>query len=452
VNVALTGMDIFKQLPKTNCGQCGIPTCLAFAMKIAAGGASLEACPHVSDEAKALLSEASAPPMRGVTIGEGEFALKVGEELVMHRHEKTFFNPPGYALLIEDTEDAGAVADKLAALKAATYERVGQTLRANLVAVKNVSGDAAKFADCVKAVTGAIAYPLVLMAEPAAIEAAFGAADLKKPLLYAATSSNLDAMTELAKKHSAPLAVKPTSLDELGELTTKLDSMGIKDLVIDMGSRTLKETFANLIFTRRAALKKKQRPFGYPTITFPAEETTDDMMEAVYAAIYTVKYGGIVVLKDLSAEKAYALYVLRQNIYTDPQRPMQVEEGFYPINAPSEDSPVLITTNFSLTYFIVSSEIEGSKMPAWLGIVDTDGLSTLTAWAAGKFVPDRIATFINKSDLTDRVKHKTIIIPGYVAQISGELEEELPGWKIVVGPREAADIPAFLKTFQPVTA
>jgi acetyl-CoA decarbonylase/synthase complex subunit gamma len=219
-----------------------------------------------------------------------------------------------------------------------------------------------------------------------------------------------------------------------------------------MGSRTLKETFANLIFTRRAALKKKQRPFGYPTITFPAEETTDDMMEAVYAAIYTVKYGGIVVLKDLSAEKAYALYVLRQNVYTDPQRPMQVEEGFYPINAPSEDSPVLITTNFSLTYFIVSSEIEGSKMPAWLGIVDTDGLSTLTAWAAGKFVPDRIATFINKSDLTERVKHKTIIIPGYVAQISGELEEELPGWKIVVGPREAADIPAFLKTFQPVTA
>ncbi|MHB8841111.1 MAG: acetyl-CoA decarbonylase/synthase complex subunit gamma [Candidatus Aquicultor sp.] len=450
--MALTGMDIFKQLPKTNCGQCGIPTCLAFAMKLAAGGASLEQCPSVSDEAKALLSEASAPPMRGVTIGEGEYALKIGEELVMHRHEKTFFNPPGYALLIEDTDDPAEVDSKLASLKDTVYERVGQTLRANLVAVKNTSGDAGKFADTVKKVTGAIAYPLVLMAEPAAIEAAMGAADIKKPLLYAATAANIDAMAEVAKKYGAPLAVKPASLDELGELTTKLDGMGLKDLVIDMGTRTLKETFQNLVFTRRAALKKKMRPFGYPTITFPAEETTDDMMETVHAAVYTIKYGGVMVLKDLSPEKAYALFVLRQNVYTDPQRPMQVDQGFYPINGANEESPILITTNFSLTYFIVSSEIEASKMPVWLGIVDTDGLSTLTAWAAGKFVPERIAAFITKSDILDKVKHKTVVIPGYVAQISGELEEELQGWKIVVGPREAADIPAFLKSFQPVMA
>jgi acetyl-CoA decarbonylase/synthase complex subunit gamma len=445
-------MDIFKQLPKTNCGQCGVPTCLAFAMKLAAGATSLESCPSVSDEAKALLSEASAPPMRGVTIGEGEYALKVGEELVMHRHEKTFFNAPGFALLIEDTEDAAEVDAKVAQLKDTVYERVGQTLRANLVAVKNTSGDDAKFADMVKRVSSAIAYPLVLMAEPAAIEAAMEEAGIKKPLLYAATAANVDAMAGLAKKYGAPLAVKPASLDELGDLTAKLDGMGIKDLVIDMGSRTLKETFQNLIFTRRAALKKKQRPFGYPTITFPAEETVDDMMETVHAAVYTIKYGGVMVLRDLSPEKAYALFVLRQNIYTDPQRPMQVDQGFYSINGATEDSPILITTNFSLTYFIVSSEIEGSKMPVWLGIVDTDGLSTLTAWAAGKFVPERIAGFIGKSDITGKVKHKTIVIPGYVAQISGELEEELPGWKIVVGPREAADIPAFLKSFQPVMA
>jgi len=450
--VALTGMEIFKNLPKTNCGQCGIPTCLAFAMKLAAGGASLEQCPHVSEEAKALLSEASAPPMRGVTIGEGEYALKVGEELVMHRHEKTFFNPPGFALLIEDTEDGAAVDSRLASLKEVVYERVGQTLRANLVAVKNVSGDAGKFADMVKKVAGATEYPLILMAGPDAIEAAMGAADLKKPLLYAATADNVDAMGELSKKYGAPLAVKGSSLDELGEITTKLDGMGLKDLVIDMGSRTLKDTFQNLIFTRRAALKKKQKPYGYPTIVVPAEETEDDMMETVHAAVYTIKYGGVIVVRDLSPEKAYALFVLRQNIYTDPQRPMQVDQGFYPINNPTEDSPVLITTNFSLTYFIVSSEIEGSKQPAWLGVVDTDGLSTLTAWAAGKFVPERIASFVSKSDIKDKVKHNTVVIPGYVAQISGELEDELSGWKVVVGPREAADIPSFLKSFQPVTA
>ena len=446
--MALSGMAIFKHLPKTNCGQCGVPTCLAFAMKLAAAGASLDQCPFVSDAAKAVLAEASAPPIRGVTIGEGEFALKIGEELVMHRHEKTFFNPTGYALLIEDTEAAAAVAAKLVALKAATYERVAQMLRANLVAVKNTSGDAAKFSACVAAVAGATEYPLVLMAEPAALEAALAATPLKRPLLYAATKANLDAMAALAKKVGAPLAVKAASLDELGELTAKLDGLGVKDLVLDPGSRTLRETHQNLVYIRRAALKKKLRPFGYPIITFPAEETTDDMMETIHAAVYTIKYGGIVVLRDLSPEKAYALYVLRLNVYTDPQRPMQVEQGFYPINGADENSPVLITTNFSLTYFIVSSEIEGSKVPTWLGIVDTDGLSTLTAWAAGKFVPDRIAAFVNKSDIATKVKHRTVIIPGYVAQLSGELEEELAGWKVVVGPREASELPAFLKAFK----
>jgi acetyl-CoA decarbonylase/synthase complex subunit gamma len=442
-------MAIFKHLPKTNCGDCGVPTCLAFAMKLAAGGASLDQCPHVSEAAKAVLAEASAPPQRGVTVGEGAFALKVGEELVLHRHEKTFFNPPGLALLIEDTEADAAVAAKLAALKAATYERVGQQMRSNLVAVKNASGDAAKFAAAVAAAAGATEYPLILMAEPAAIEAALAKTALKRPLLYAATAANVDAMGALAKKVGAPLAVKGANLDELAELTTKLDGMGVKDLVIDMGARTLKETFQNLIFTRRAALKKKSRPYGYPTIVIPAEETADDMLETVHAAVYTIKYGGIIVLRDLSPEKAYALYVLRQNIYTDPQRPMQVEQGYYPLNGAKEDSPVLITTNFSLTYFIVSSEVEASKIPVWLGIVDTDGLSTLTAWAAGKFVPDRIAAFILKSDLASKVNHKTIVIPGYVAQISGELEDELSGWKVVVGPREASELPAFLKTFKP---
>ena len=447
--MALTGMAIFKHLPKTNCGDCGVPTCLAFAMALAGGKATLDKCPHVSQAAKDLLAEASAPPIRGVTIGEGEYALKVGEELVLHRHEKTFFNPTGFALLLEDTEDAAAVAAKLAALTAATYERVGQTLRANLVAVKNTSGDASKFAAAVAAAAGAVPYPLVLMAEPAAIEAALAAAPLKRPLLCAATAANVDAMAELAKKAGAPLVVRGASLDEVAELTAKLEGMGVKELVIDPGTRGLKETHQALVYIRRAALKKKLRPFGYPTFVVPAEETDDDMMETVLAAVYTIKYGGIVVLRDLSPEKAYPLFVLRQNIYTDPQRPMQVDQGFYPINGAKEDSPVLITTNFSLTYFIVSSEVEASKMPVWLGIVDTDGLSTLTAWAAGKFVPDRIATFITKSDLTEKVNHKTLVIPGYVAQISGELEDELQGWKIVVGPREASELQSFLKGFKP---
>ncbi|MCL6471536.1 MAG: acetyl-CoA decarbonylase/synthase complex subunit gamma [Firmicutes bacterium] len=449
--MALTGLDIFKQLPKTNCGKCGVPTCLAFAMKLAAGGATLDACPDVTDEAKAALSSASAPPMRGVTIGTGESAIKVGEELVLFRHEKTFFNAPGFALLIDDTMDEGEAMAKISALASTQWERVGQVLKANLVAVKNASGDAAKFASLVTKVQAATDLPLILMAQDAgAMEKALEVAGASKPLIYAATEENADAFAELAKKYQAPLAVKASSLDALGELTTKLDAAGVKDLVIDPGTRTLKETFENLIYLRRAALKKKLRPYGYPTITVPAEETEDDMMEAVHAAVYVMKYGGLIVMRDLSAEKAYPLFVLRQNIYTDPQRPMQVEQGFYPVNSPDENSPVLVTTNFSLTYFILSSEVEGSKQPAWLGVVDVEGLSVLTAWAAGKFVPERIAAFIKKSDIEQKVKHREVVIPGYVAQLSGELEDELGDWKVTVGPREASDVASFLKNYQPV--
>ncbi len=451
--MALTGLDIYKQLPKTNCGECGVPTCLAFAMKLAAGGASLDACPHVTEEAKNALSAASAPPMRGVTIGTGNGAVKVGEELVLFRHEKTFFNAPGFALLVDDMMDEGEAIAKVEALNITKWERVGQILTANLVAVKNASGDAAKFASFVTKVQATTDMPLILMADSAeSMEKALEVAGASKPLIYTATEGNADAFAELAKKYSAPLAVRAASLEALGELTTKLDAAGVKDLVLDPGTRTLKETFESLVYLRRAALKKKLRPYGYPTITIPAEETDDDMMEAVHAAVYVAKYGGLIVMRDLSPEKAYPLFVLRQNIYTDPQRPMQVEQGFYPVNSPDENSPVMVTTNFSLTYFIVSSEVEGSKQPAWLGVVDVEGLSVLTAWAAGKFVPERIAAFVKKSGIEEKVKHREVVIPGYVAQLSGELEDELGDWKVTVGPREAGDLATFLKSYQPVNA
>lgn len=449
--MALTGLEIFKYLPKTNCGECGIPTCLAFAMKIAAGGASLEACPHVTEEAKNALSSAAAPPMRGVTIGVGDNATKVGEELVLFRHEKTFFNPPGFALLVDDLMNQKELENKIRQAKNATWNRVGQILKANLIAIKNSSNDSSKFIELIKKVKDSIDLPLIIMTENAEVAGkALDVVGTSKPLIYAATEENIEAMSTLAKTFKTPLAVKASSLESLAALTSKLEEEGLKDLVIDPGSRNLKETFKNLIFLRRAALKKKQRPYGYPTIVFPAEETDDFMMEAIFAAIYVMKYGSLIVMKDLSPEKAYPLFVLRQNIFTDPQRPMQMEAGFYQINSPDENSPVLVTTNFSLTYFIVSSEIETSKMPAWLGIVDAEGMSVLTAWAAGKFVPDRVASFIKKSGIEEKVNHRNLVIPGYVAQLSGELEDELKDWKVIVGPREASDITEFLRNYQPV--
>jgi acetyl-CoA decarbonylase/synthase complex subunit gamma len=446
--MALTGIEIFKLLAKTNCKECGEPTCLAFAMKLAAGKAELSACPYVSEEAKAKLSEASAPPILPVTIGVGERALKIGGETVMFRHEKRFENPPGFALLISDSMDEAEVSRRLEKFKL-QYERIGLILRANLIAVKGDSGDKAKFTALAGKVKQGSDGGIILMSDnPEVMAAGLSACADRKPLLYAATEENWEKMAELAKANSCPLAVKAESLEKLAELTAKLAEAGVKNLVIDSGSRKLRQAFTDQVIIRSAALAKKFRPLGFPTIVFPGEMTDDPMKEAVIAAIFVAKYGGIIVLSDFYGESLFPLLVERLNVYTDPQRPLATKEGIYEIGKPDQNSPVLITSNFSLTYFIVSGEIETSRIPSWLLVKDTEGLSVMTAWAAGKFVADAIAPFVKKSGIADKVKHRKLIIPGYAAAESGGLEEELSDWEILVGPREGSNIPAYLKTWK----
>lgn len=447
--MALTGLDIFKKLPKTNCGECGVPTCLAFAMRLAAGQATLDACPYVTDEVKAELSEASAPLIRLVTIGTGDNALKIGEEQVMFRHDKTFYHQPGLAILIKDDMSDGEISAKLDQIKNAHFDRVGQLLRADLVAIENSSGDTGKLTKAVQTANKA-GFPLVLIStSPDALKSALEICKANKPLICSATKDNYEVMTALAKESGCPLVVSSTDdLESLADLSEKVAATGVSDIVLDPGIKNLQETLKNLVFIRRSGLKSKFRPLGFPIITFPGKQTDDEDMEALFAAVYIAKYAGIVVLNSLEPWKALPLFVLRQNIYTDPQKPMQVDEGIYPIGEPKEDSPVLLTTNFSLTYFTVSGEVEASRVPSWLCIMDVEGLSVLTAWAAGKFVPEKIAPFIKKSGVADKVKHRKLVIPGYLAQISGELQEELGDWQVLVGPREAGDIPVFLKQWQ----
>ncbi len=446
----LTGIEIFKLLPKTNCGECGVPTCLAFAMSLAAGKAELAACPYVSEEAKASLEEASAPPIRPVTIGIGDRALKVGGETVMFRHEKRFENPPGLAILITDTMEEPEIDARLKRFKQFQFDRVGLTLRPELVALRDESGDAKKFEVLVNKVMQNSDCGIILMSNNYDILAAgLGICAERRPLIYAATEENLDGMVNLAKENSCPLVVRASSLDGLTELTNKVTEAGVKDIILDSGARTIRQAFEDQVIIRSAALTKKFRPLGFPTIVFPGEMTNNPMKEAVFASIFVAKYGGIIVLSDFQGHSLFPLLLERLNIYTDPQRPLATTEGIYEIGGPDENSPVLITSNFSLTYFIVSSEIETSKVPTWLLVRDTEGLSVMTSWAAGKFVADTIAPFVKKSGIADKVKHKKLIIPGYIAAESGGLEEELPGWEIMVGPREGAHIPAYLKTWKP---
>ncbi len=447
--MALTGIQIFKLLPKTNCKECGVPTCLAFAMNLASSKAELDSCPYVSDDARAQLAEASAPPIRPVVIGKGVRKVTVGGETVLYRHEKTFFNPTAFAgLLASDTSAADAEA-KLKVWNAIQYERVGLNLRPELVALKDVNGDKAAFAALAKQVAETSEFNLVLMTEDAGVmAAAVEVCKFKRPLLYAATAANADAMGKLAKDNDLPLAVKADSIDGVIALTDKLTAMGLKDLVIDSGARELKPALADLVGMRRSALKDANRSVGFPTIVFPCEMASNLDMEGLIASMFVAKYGSIVVLSDLATEVMFPLLLERLNIFTDPQRPMTVTEGIFEIGNPDENSPVLVTTNFALTYFIVSGEIEASRVPAWLLIKDSEGLSVLTAWAAGKFGGDDVGAFVKKSGIADKVKTRELIIPGYAAAIAGDVEEELSGWTVTVGPREAAHIAGFLKARQ----
>ena len=445
----LTGIEIFKLLPKTNCGECGVPTCLAFAMSLAAGKAELVACPYVSDEAREKLEEASAPPIRPITIGIGDKAIKVGGETVMFRHEKRFENPPGIAILISDTMADSEVAGRLERSDKLQYERVGLTLRPELVVAKCESQDAAKFQALVTKIKQKGNVGIILMSEnPDILAAGLEVCADSKPLLYAATKDNIDKVAALAKDKSCPIAVRAENIGELIELTTRLDQSGIKDMVIDSGARKIRQAFEDQIIIRRSALEKKFRPLGYPTIVLANEMTDNPMEEALIAATFVAKYGGIIVLSDFQGENLFPLLVLRLNIFTDPQRPLATTEGIYKIGNTDGNSPVLLTSNFSLTYFIVSGEMENSRVSSYLLVKDTEGLSVMTAWAAGKFGADTIAPFIKKCGITDEVKHRKLIIPGYIAIESGGLEEELPDWEILVGPREGAHIPAYLKTWK----
>ncbi len=445
--MALTGLDIFKLLPKKNCGECGVPTCLAFAMKLAAGQAEIDQCPYVTDETKEQLSEAAAPPIRTVEIGSGEKAVKIGGELVMYRHEKTFFNPALIALHLSDDMDKEKIDQRLEEFQKSRFERVGQVLEANMLAVEAKKGDLESFENLVKTVLP-LKLPLMLIAPVDFLEKIISSVKNENPLLHAATSDNFEKMVSLAKENNLPLVVSGHSLDEVSDLTQKIKALGIKDMVIEVKTDSLSENLKNLVLIRRGAIEKKVSSLGYPVLTFAVSKDGDDWTELVSASIYIVKYGGIVVLSSLEAWKALPLFVLRQNIFTDPQRPLQVEQKVYTIGSPGSDSPFLVTVNFSLTYFIVSSEIEASKVPTWLGVVNTEGLSVLTAWSAGKLTPEKIARFVNEQSMSDKLNHRKIVIPGFVAQMKGSLEDELPGYEIIVGPREASEIPSFLKSWK----
>ena len=445
--MALTGIEIYKFLPKTNCKECGFPTCLAFAMKLAARGVELSLCPYVSEESKQALEAAARPPIRLVTIGAGERRIEVGNEVVMFRHEKTFYHPPGFVVRVKDTDPADAVARLVDEVAGYSVERVGLELRLDGFAVENESKDGGNFFKCVELVTSKTDLPLILMSEdPSIMGQVLEKVASAKPLIYAATKENWDKMAELALKHRCPLAVhEPAGLGELAAVVEQVTGAGVEDVVLDPGARDFGESLSALTQLRRLALKKSFHLLGYPIITFPGEAATSMEEEALLAGQHVAKYAGIIVLDHFSPSMSYPLLTLRLNIYTDPQKPIQMAPGIYKIGSPKQDSPLCVTTNFSLTYFSIAGELESSGFPSWLLVCDTEGLSVLTSWAAGKFDAEKIAKTVKEFNVAECISHRSVILPGHVAVLRGELEEELPDWKVMVGPRDAVDVGGFLK-------
>lgn len=443
----LTGMDIFKLLPKTNCGECGVATCMAFAMKLAQKNAELVACPYASDEAKAVIGAASEPPIRLVKIGTGERGVSVGNENVMFRHDKTFVHQTAIAVQIDDTLALEKIIRLASEIESYGIVRVGETLRVDMLCVNNASGDEKKFTDAVALVASKFNGGLVLKSDSAnTLVSAASLVAVRVPLINGITKENIGDLASFSIKAKLPVCVCASNIDEAFELTEKLAAMGQRDIVIDIPAANAAAMVQNNTIMRKAAIVSAVKPMGYPIINFIiARNTTSEMIAD--ASSVMCKYASIVVIDRPEKEALLPLLMLRQNIFTDPQKPIQVDAGIYKIGEPGPDAPFVVTTNFSLTYFIVSGELENAGVPVHLAIVDSEGMSVLTAWAARKFNGEKIGAFLKSKDVDKQYKSRKIIIPGYVASISGELEENMPGWEVLVGPQEASDIGPFMKKF-----
>ncbi len=440
--MALSGIQIYQLLPKTNCKECGFPTCLAFAMKLAAKQVSLDLCPDVSEEARAKLAEAAAPPVRPITIKSNGREVKGGNEVVLFRHKKRFFSPPGLFIRVYDTQSADEIKAKVKPVDEYVVDYVGMDLSMGGIAVQASGGD---FGAAVEAVRETTKLPLILIGSAGELKAGLEKlADDDTPLLCHATTENWQEMAELAKEHDLPLSVAADNVDEMVDLVEKLGDAGLKDFVLAPTQRSMLGTLTTNTTIRRMAIQETYRPLGFPIINFPGD-VGDPVREVSLAMQAIGKYSSFIVLDNFDKATAYALLVLRANIYTNPQEPIQVTPGIYELNDPGPEDPFLVTTNFSITYFSVANEVESMGIPVWLLVTDSEGMSVLTAWAAGKFDAELIAKDAKRFGAPDKVTKKRIVLPGHTAVLSGELEEELPDWEVKVGPKEAVDIPSYLK-------
>ena len=440
--MALTGMQIYKQLPRTNCKKCGFPTCMAFAMQVAAKQKAIADCPDISDEATSTLSEESSPPMRLVKLGSGTAVFETGQETVMCRHEEKFHRKCGIAIkLSSDLSDDNFIKG-LEEINSRKYVRVGKEIKVELCAVEidgvnNPSERAAIAAEKSE-------VPLILVGEnPDAMKSAALAVKHSKPLIYRATEENLDAFIAIAKEYKLPLAISAPTLEELADFTVKAKEVGVDELLLSWKGGADPGDFVRFSTqVRRSALLHKFRPFGYPIIT--EFECDSQESETVLLSTAAAKYAGIVLMKGREPWELMPNLTIIQDVFTDPQVPNTVEAKLYEIGNPDENSPVFYTTNFSLTYFSVAGEVERSKIPAYISVVDTEGLGVLNSWAGDKISAEKVIQALKDQNVAEKVNHRKLIIPGLLPVFRAEIEDQSEWKEVIIGPETAKEIPSFM--------
>jgi len=442
--MALTGMALYKILPRTNCGDCGFPTCMAFAMQVAAKQKALTDCPHVSEEAKSELSEASAPPMKLVHLGDaGDAGFEFGQETVMFRHEEKFYHPPAITVKISAQLSIEDALLKLEKINNAVFNRVGQEIAVELAAVELTGLTPETAASRVRAILDKSRVPLVLMAEDAALmKSALDVSAEKKPLIYRATEANADAFIQLAADKKCPLAISAGSLETLADLAKTAKDKGVEGLVLSFDGKDTANTIRNITIARRAALKKKFRVLGFPAMVDVTDE--NPMKETVLAGTFVTKYAGIIIINGCGGAELLPIMTAIQNIYTDPQVPNTVDAKLYEIGNVNDSSPVMFTTNFALTYFSVEGEVERSKVPSYICVVDTEGLGVLNAYAGDKISAEKVIKAIQEQKVAEKVKHRKLIIPGLLPIFRAEIEDSSEWKEVMIGPENASGIPTYL--------
>lgn len=439
--MALTGMQIYKTLPRTNCKECGFPTCMAFAMQVAAKKKAVSDCPHVSEDAKSELSDASAPPMKLVKIGTDAKAVEIGQETVMFRHEEKFHRPTVVAVRVPGSasdDEAQACVEKINQL---AFERVGEKLRAGLCAVEvEECADPAARARLVAEKADAALMILGNTADK--VKAAVEAVKDQKPLVGTADAGNVEALAEICAAAKTPLALTGGTPEEMGDVAAKAKEKGVEEMVLCVPGGKFGDTLRMLTTIRRAALKRGCRGLGYPAMVEVSAESPQD--ETAFAVSYAAKYAGIVVMNGNEPCQVLPVLTAIQNVYTDPQVPNTVEAKLYEVGSPNENSPVLFTTNFALTYFSVEGEVERSKIPAYICAVETEGLGVLNAYAGDKISAEKVIKALQDQKVADKVKHRKLIIPGLLPIFRAEIEDGSEWKEVIIGPETANKIPAFL--------